>query len=513
MENNTQSSSLLPQNKDKMLIHAAQHTTNNNSNNNNSINSRSPKISTKSSQNVVNPAIMTPKTNIPSNSPINVPNNTSKTAKTEKTDNLTTVSSKSVLQAPIFTNSSIKDSYTIEPSVLARGRFARVKLCTPKAHQNPAHQNPTDENQKYCVKIVSKRKSGKDLTEDLHHEISILQLAKRQNNQIFIAEIIQVFEEFSQMFLVLKYYQGGELWDHLPDKLNFRPETHKISTYKRIMLEITTGLAWLHSKSIVHLDIKPQNIFLDQVEFEKSHPVIGDFGLSRVLESRNSESGSFEGFRTLVGTPDFCSPEVLKYQVLTLKSDIFSLGVTFYIMCTGESPFYDETPSQIMTNVQMASEDYEFEVFEENSELKQLISEMLKKEPVGRPRASEVMAELEKQAGKIENLEIQENGNNEKHADNENDESSSISDHSELIENELIENTLINKHDDDDDDNLIENLSERLNSPTSSSSDKENKLEISCCLPVNTLLAKSRRESLAVKRPADTKLKSPLAKK
>ena len=130
-----------------MLIHAARHTTNNNSNNNNSINNKYPKISTNA-QNVQNSAIMTPKTNIPSNSPINVPN-TSKTAKTNNSNSVTTTS---VLQPPVFTSSSITDLYTIESSVLARGRFARVKLCTPKS-VGELHS----EKQQYCVKIVSKR--------------------------------------------------------------------------------------------------------------------------------------------------------------------------------------------------------------------------------------------------------------------------------------------------------------------------------------------------------------------
>merc|ERR1712176_678694 len=130
------------------------------------------------------------------------------------------------------------------------------------------------------------------------------------------------------------------------------------------MYQITQGLKWLHSNGIVHLDIKPQNIFLDNMNFQKCKPVIADFGFSRVLN--NEENNAENNFKTLVGTPDFCSPEVLKYEQVTLKSDIFSLGVTFYIMCTGESPFYDEIPSQIMTNVQMMNEDYEFEIFEDS---------------------------------------------------------------------------------------------------------------------------------------------------
>lgn len=102
------------------------------------------------------------------------------------------------------------------------------------------------------------------------------------------------------------------------------------------MRGILEGLDELDKRKIVYKDIKLQNIVLrggDGLE-----PVIVDFGLSETCSMRKTK---------LCGTPGFISPEVLKQQPITPKSDIFSAGVIFHIFLTGFQIFQGQDPKTV----------------------------------------------------------------------------------------------------------------------------------------------------------------------
>lgn len=89
------------------------------------------------------------------------------------------------------------------------------------------------------------------------------------------------------------------------------------------------ALAYMHSKNVIHRDIKTQNIFLTGSSTVK----IGDFGISRVLESTGAQA------LTVVGTPYYMSPESCKNDPYTSKSDVWALGCVLYELCTLNKAF------------------------------------------------------------------------------------------------------------------------------------------------------------------------------
>jgi serine/threonine-protein kinase len=108
-----------------------------------------------------------------------------------------------------------------------------------------------------------------------------------------------------------------------------------------IVQQIAEALDHAHHRGYVHRDIKPSNIMIDPAR--NDHVTLMDFGLVRVVGgSQLTLSG------TIVGTPDYMSPEQAKGEELDQRSDIYSLGVTVYHMLTGCVPFGKPTPHAVM---------------------------------------------------------------------------------------------------------------------------------------------------------------------
>ena len=92
---------------------------------------------------------------------------------------------------------------------------------------------------------------------------------------------------------------------------------------RNYFVQITFALQYLHKKSILHRDLKTQNIFMAKNGMLK----LGDFGISRTLSHENDFA------TTGIGTPQYLSPEICRQQKYDYKSDIWSLGCVLYEMC------------------------------------------------------------------------------------------------------------------------------------------------------------------------------------
>jgi eukaryotic-like serine/threonine-protein kinase len=108
-----------------------------------------------------------------------------------------------------------------------------------------------------------------------------------------------------------------------------------------IAADVLRGLAYAHSKGIIHRDIKPANILLTSDGQAK----IADFGVARPLHS------SLTATRSLVGTPNYMSPEQVKTAPVSTRADLFAAGVVMYEMLTGVKPFGAPELSGILYNV------------------------------------------------------------------------------------------------------------------------------------------------------------------
>ncbi|GAA5872378.1 hypothetical protein JCM16303_004499 [Sporobolomyces ruberrimus] len=189
----------------------------------------------------------------------------------------------------------------------------------------------------------------------------------------FLVSLKFSFQSSTNLFFVIDYKGGGELFQHL-QRDGGRFEESRVKYY---VGEIVLAIEYLHEKGIVYRDLKPENILLDS----NGHVVLCDFGLSKVLKSEEDRC------KTLCGTTSFLAPEVLLDVGYSYPADWWSLGVLLFEMSWGWSPFYAET----------AFEEYDRILKSEikipnkggySAELKDLVLQLLNRDPDTRIKVS-----------------------------------------------------------------------------------------------------------------------------
>ncbi len=159
-----------------------------------------------------------------------------------------------------------------------------------------------------------------------------------------------------------------------------------------ITLQVAKALRAAEREGLVHRDIKPANLMLVADEDDELFVKVIDFGLAK---SAHKEAGdatvTIAGF---VGTPHFASPEQLEEHELDVRSDIYSLGITFWWMLAGKPPFAGSLATIMRDHLQKAPP---FEIFAgQPPEMLALLRRMLEKDPGMRPQnASELRREIE----------------------------------------------------------------------------------------------------------------------
>jgi serine/threonine protein kinase len=111
----------------------------------------------------------------------------------------------------------------------------------------------------------------------------------------------------------------------------------------RISRQAAAGLAAAHAQGVVHRDVKPANILLED---SIDRVLLSDFGLARTVDDATlTRSG------VLAGTPHYMSPEQASGQSVDQRSDLFSLGSVIYFMCTGRPPYRSESPMAVLNRI------------------------------------------------------------------------------------------------------------------------------------------------------------------
>ncbi|XP_057255784.1 death-associated protein kinase 2 isoform X2 [Pezoporus wallicus] len=248
----------------------------------------------------------------------------------------------------LFKQQKVEDIYEIGEE-LGSGQFAIVKKCRDKST-----------GLEYAAKFIKKRQSRASRRgvrrEEIEREVSILQQILHAN----IIKLHDIYENKTDVVLILELVSGGELFDFLAQKESLSEEEAT-----RFIKQILDGVNYLHSKKIAHFDLKPENIMLLDKNIPIPHIKLIDFGLAHKIEDGVE-------FKNIFGTPEFVAPEIVNYEPLGLAAD----------MClSGASPFLGETKQETLANITAVNYEFDEEFFSNTSDLaKDFIQKLLVKD-------------------------------------------------------------------------------------------------------------------------------------
>lgn len=159
-----------------------------------------------------------------------------------------------------------------------------------------------------------------------------------------VVKLFYTFHDNSRLYLLLQYIPGGELFYHLKERGTLDEDTTAFYA-----AEISCALKFLHERGIVYRDLKPENCLLDA----RGHLVLTDFGLSKKSVDENSSSSAEDvsELHSIIGTPEYCAPEILQGLPYTRNCDWYSLGCLVYDMLVGKPPYTGDNHKVILNKI------------------------------------------------------------------------------------------------------------------------------------------------------------------
>ncbi|KPA80596.1 putative serine/threonine protein kinase [Leptomonas pyrrhocoris] len=215
--------------------------------------------------------------------------------------------------APMTSPEQTIGSYVIGETV-GRGSFGKVKKGRHKQTNEPV-----------AIKILNKQKlRTANMDRKIHREIEILQLFSHPS----ICRLYEVISTPTDMYLIMEYVEGGELYDYIVQKGRVRE-----SEARYIFQQIVCAIEYCHHFRVVHRDLKPENILLGTGLQVK----LIDFGLSNIMKD-----GEF--LATSCGSPNYAAPEVISGKLyFGPEVDVWSCGVILYALLCGCLPFDEDS--------------------------------------------------------------------------------------------------------------------------------------------------------------------------
>lgn len=221
-------------------------------------------------------------------------------------------------------------------------------------------------NEKVAIKIYDKRRIDEpNKVKNLEREINIL----AELSHPTIAKLLDVVETQHELYLILEYGGANSLYNYLLSK----PE-HRLTEAeaKKFLLVIGETLQYLHDLDIIHRDIKAENILINR---HKQLKLI-DFGFSL----RCKKTGTID---TFCGTPTYMAPEIVsKVDHSPIYTDMWSLGILFYVMLQGNYPFRAKNENDLFEKIKRGH--FEYIHSDISKESKQIIEGLLRVHPLER---------------------------------------------------------------------------------------------------------------------------------
>lgn len=237
-----------------------------------------------------------------------------------------------------------------------------------------AHQ--LSNNRKVAIKQLNSTKLNDSEVESLRREIVVLSSLKHP----YLIEFLGATKT-PPYWILTEYMPGKSLFHRLRDKNGLTGTQKTIIAY-----EIAEGMAYLHSKNVIHRDLKSLNVLLDS----NNEPRVCDFGISREVDAELAMTG-------LIGTFNYMAPEVIKRTRYNQKADVFSFAMLLWEMVKREIPYHEFDMDQMkiaMAIVEGVRPDIPSTVLDP---LKKLMEDCWTANPESRPSFQAILQRMRKE--------------------------------------------------------------------------------------------------------------------
>ena len=236
-----------------------------------------------------------------------------------------------------------------------------------------------------AVKVLLKSLVEQDesFLERFYREVQIV--ARLQHPHILPVHDFGVHE--GEPYIVMAYLKGGTLSDRI------KQGPMSLSEVLAITAQIAGALDFAHRQGIIHRDVKPSNVMLD----EQGNAYLADFGLAKIA----SEAGHYLTGSGMVGTPDYMAPDFSQAGGISPAVDIYALGVTLFQMFTGHVPFQAISPMGVlMAHMSQPVPDLHADRPDLPETIQQVIAISMAKRPSERYASAGMLCEALKSASK-----------------------------------------------------------------------------------------------------------------
>ena len=235
---------------------------------------------------------------------------------------------------------------------LGRGNYGFVNLVRCKKNK-----------QLYAIKALSLKQIK---IEKLEKSVELEKDVLLKLDHPFIMKMVKYLKNENFIFFLTEFIHGKELWEVMREIGMLTLD--QVRFYGGSVL---LTMDYIHKKQIIYRDIKPENIMIN----DKSYPKIIDFGTVKEIKDRTT---------TIVGTPEYMAPEMVKGTGYSFQVDIWATAVLMYELFCGKVPFGEDKEDPLDVYQAVAKEDLTFPSFVHDENFMGLINKMLKKNPTSR---------------------------------------------------------------------------------------------------------------------------------
>lgn len=253
-------------------------------------------------------------------------------------------------------------------------KYRKVKVVGKGSFGYAVLVQAISDRKQHIMKIIDVSRMDRKQKEEALNEVHVLKAMRHP----YIVTYRESFMDKRCLCIVMDYADGGDMY-------------HKIAEQKKLgrgfserqiidwFVQICLALKHVHDRKILHRDLKTQNIFLTS----KGEVKVGDFGIARVLQH------TYDCAQTAIGTPYYLSPEICQEKPYNQKSDIWSLGCILYEMTTLRHAFDASDMKRLVLKILRGV--YPAIPSTYSDSLRDLIAEMLQKDPTKRPSAKRIL--------------------------------------------------------------------------------------------------------------------------